>query len=277
MLIYKALLYLLPFVCMLGCACGVISAYATVKKLGFLGDIMSHAAFPGIVITFLLFPKSHFLFLALGGALSSFISALCIFFLEKQTSAPRDTHLALVLSLFFSFGLIVLGIIQKKQIHGQAVLNNLLFGSLFTLSFTDAVIGIILCSLICIFSFISIRQQRILAFDPTYAFLKIKSAKKWDLFFLLSAVLTIIMGLHTVGILLMGALIIAPGACAKLWCNSYFTFVFFSMIIGTLSCVGGTLLSIIFPSLPTSPLIVIIATGFCIFSALYKRLTCKVI
>lgn len=254
----------------LGVMSGLLSSYLVNKKMSLLGDIMSHASFPGIVFMFFFTHSANTLLLIFGGAIAALLSSLSVFYIQKYASIPKDTALALILCFFFSLGLLGLGMVQKKGILGQSILNNFIFGNFVSITKTDIIILIIITSIIFLFFILTKSIQGHSCFDPLYVKLNVPSIKSIDLILLITTVLGIVCSLKIVGILLTSALLITPGTIGRLWGKSYSQIQLISLFSSIFSSLAGILFSIKYTFLPAGPLIILILTITCISSVLYK-------
>lgn len=271
MLLLPLFPYFLVISLFLGASLGCVSAYNVVRKQSLLGDIMSHASLPGIVYMFLLFHTKNISILLCGGVLSAIISSLMSFYLQKNNLFAKDTPFAIILSWFFSAGIIGMAIIQKKSIEGQSLINNFIFGNILTCANKDFLFYIpLLCIIFFLFVF-TYRIQEVLGFDHEYALLRYSWIKYCDALLLFFSIVVIVIGLQAVGVLLMGSLIIAPGTIARLLTKSYGNMLLCSIIMTIVAFLSGIGMSLYYSSLPTGPLISLFLVVLCvIIAALYK-------
>lgn len=255
MLIYYFLFNLIIISIFLGIILGFVSSYAVVRKWSLLGDIISHAALPGIVYIFLLFKNQNIFIMLLGGALSSLLSTIFSFYIQRYKSIPKDSAFALILSLFFSFGIIGMTIIQKKAIVGQSIINNFIYGNIVSFASGNVYFYIFFSLIISLLFYISFQIQKCIAFDKVFSNVRYKSINFWEFLLLFVSIVSIIIGLQAVGILLMGALIIAPGSAARLISNSYFKMTLYSILITVFSFLIGIFISLKYSNIPTGPVI----------------------
>jgi manganese/zinc/iron transport system permease protein len=254
---------------------GAISSYNVVKKTSLLGDIMSHAALPGIVYTFLFFQTKNIFFLMLGGTISACISSFIAFYIQKNFYIQKDAASGCLLSLFFSLGIIGTAIIQKKSLIGQSMINNFIFGNF--LNFLSQSISFFIIFSICIFTifFITIKIQETFSFDETFSRILYKNVTIWQFLFLFLTIISIVVGLQAVGILLMSSLVVAPGVTARMLTNSYKNMILISSFTIFLSFFLGIFITFYFQFIPTSPLISLISILFALTSVFIKKLRDK--
>lgn len=252
----------------LGFLSGVLGCFAFLKKQSLLADAISHAALPGIALMFLMTHSKNPALLLFGGACAGLIGTILVLLITDKTTLKRDTALGFVLSVFFGFGLVLLTVIQKRAIAQQAILNKFLFGNAATLLSDEVVIiigaGLIILACVCIFW----KEFVLLSFDPLYAQAIGFSYVFWEGFLIVLLVIAIVLGLQTVGVVLMSTMFIAPAAAARQWISQMGSLVWCSGLIGFCAAIMGTVISNIIDHLPTGPTIVVVLSGCVIFSLL---------
>jgi manganese/zinc/iron transport system permease protein len=252
--------YFIIFGISLGISIGAISAYMSIKKWSMLGDIISHAALPGIVWFFLITYSVSLPVLIFGGFASSLLSILFSFYLQKYSNFPKDTSFALLLSWFFSIGIIAFNIIQRKGIIGQSILNSFIFGNILMLNHNHIYYYVCYAILLFIIMYFTLKKQEYFAFDQIFSKIKYKYVLFWEILFLVISILTIVIALQSIGILLIGGLIILPGNTARLFSNSYIALFWWSILFSILIFLSGISLTFYFTSLPTGPICLLCAS-----------------
>lgn len=254
----------------LGAVTGMLGSFAVLRKQSLLGDAISHAALPGIALAFLVTGSKDSNVLLIGALISGLIGTFWIRGIITKTHLKSDTALGLILSLFFGFGMLLLTFIQKQPNANQAGLDKYLFGQAATLVESDVwlmsfVTG--LCLLVLLFFW---KEFKILLFDKDYAETLGFNTKFIDILITSFIVLAIVLGLQTVGVVLMSAMLLAPAAAARQWTNSLGMMVFLAAIIGALSGVFGSAISSTQNNLSTGPVIVLVASIFVLFSFIFS-------
>ncbi len=254
----------------LGAVTGMLGSFAVLRKQSLLGDAISHAALPGIAIAFLLTGAKNSNVLLLGALVSGLIGTFWIRGIIKKTHLKSDTALGLILSLFFGFGMLLLTFIQKQPNANQAGLDKYLFGQAATLLESDVWMMAIVTG-ICLFVLLLFwKEFKILLFDADYTKTLGFNTKAIDILITSFIVLAIVLGLQTVGVVLMSAMLLAPAAAARQWTNSLSVMVFLAAIFGAFSGVFGTAISASQNNLSTGPVIVIVASVFVLFSFVFS-------
>ncbi|WP_346881946.1 metal ABC transporter permease [uncultured Algibacter sp.] len=254
----------------LGAVTGMLGSFAVLRKQSLLGDAISHAALPGIAISFLITGAKDSNTLLLGALISGLIGTFWIRGIIKNTHLKSDTALGLILSLFFGFGMLLLTFIQKQPNANQAGLDKYLFGQAATLLVSDVWLMAIVTGA-CLFVLLLFwKEFKILLFDADYTKTLGFNTKFIDILITTFIVLAIVLGLQTVGVVLMSAMLLAPAAAARQWTNSLGLMVFLAALFGALSGVFGTAISASQNNLSTGPVIVIVAGVFVIFSFIFS-------
>ena len=262
----------------LGAVTGMLGSFAVLRKESLLGDAISHAALPGIAIAFLITGIKDGNVLLIGALISGLIGTFWIRGIVAKTHLKSDTALGLILSLFFGFGMLLLTFIQKQPDANQAGLDKYLFGQAATLVESDVWMMTISTG-VCLFILMLFwKEFKLLLFDKDYTKTLGFNTQLIDILITTFIVLAIVLGLQTVGVVLMSAMLLAPAAAARQWTNSLATMVFLAALFGALSGVFGTAISASQNNLSTGPIIVLVASVFVMFSFVFspsRGLLCK--
>ena len=254
----------------LGAVTGMLGSFAVLRKQSLLGDAISHAALPGIAIAFLITGAKETNILLLGALISGLIGTFWIRGIITKTHLKSDTALGLILSLFFGFGMLLLTFIQKQPNANQAGLDKYLFGQAATLVEYDVWMMTVVTGICLVILLLFWKEFKILLFDADYTKTLGFNTKTIDILITSFIVLAIVLGLQTVGVVLMSAMLLAPAAAARQWTNSLATMVFLSALFGAFSGVFGTAISASQNNLSTGPVIVIVAALFVIISFIFS-------
>jgi manganese/zinc/iron transport system permease protein len=253
----------------LGAVSGMLGSFAVLRKQSLLGDAISHAALPGIVLAFLLTRQREPAVLMFGALIAGWLATLFMLSITRTTHIKNDTALGLVLSVFFGFGLMLLTFTQRLPDATQAGLDKFLFGQAATLLQRDvitmAVIGVITLGLLAIFW----KEFKLITFDPEYAASLGFPVRVLDVVLTTLLVIAIVIGLQTVGVVLMSAMIVAPAAAARQWTDKLKLMILLGGLFGALAGVSGTLISSAAERLPTGPVIVLCISAIVLFSMLF--------
>lgn len=230
----------------------LLSCFLVLKGWSLMGDAISHAVFPGVVIAYMLgFPY------AIGAFVAGMFCALTAGFLEDNSRIKRDTVMGIVFSGMFGLGLVL-----YVKIRADVHLDHILFGDMLGVSWRDigqsAVIAAITAGVIAV----KWRDLLLHAFDPAQARavgLPV-GLLHYGLLCLIS--LTIVGGLQAVGIILAVAMLIAPGAIAFLLTRRFGRMLVLSVAIAVLCAFLGVYLSFFIDSAPAPTIVLLLALVF---------------
>ncbi len=254
----------------LGAICGMLGSFAVLRKQSLLGDAISHAALPGIALAFLITGAKDTNILLLGALVSGLVGTFWIRGMTSKTHLKSDTALGLILSLFFGFGMLLLTFIQKQPNANQAGLDKYLFGQAATLVEEDVRLMLIVTGISLSILLLFWKEFKILLFDEDYTKTLGFNTRFIDILITFFIVLAIVLGLQTVGVVLMSAMLLAPAAAARQWTNSLGVMIVLASIFGAFSGVFGTAISASQNNLSTGPVIVLVAAVFVVFSFIFS-------
>lgn len=244
----------------LGAVSGTLGAFAVLRRQSLLGDAISHAALPGIVLAFLLTGSKNTLVLVLGAAVAGWIGTLFVLSVVRGSRIPSDSALGIVLSVFFGLGLLLLTYTQRLPTAAQAGLDTFLFGQAATLLMRDVAVIAGLGTIAVVAVAVFWKQFKLLSFDPEFGATLGVPMRSMEIVLTTVLVVAIVIGLQTVGVVLMSAMVVAPAAAARQWTNTLGRMVLLSALFGAIAGVSGALISASTRNLPTGPTIVLAAT-----------------
>ncbi|NTG76597.1 metal ABC transporter permease [Agrobacterium rhizogenes] len=230
----------------------LLSCFLVLKGWALMGDAMSHAVFPGVVIAYIVgFP------LVVGAFAAGMVCALATGFLKDNSRIKQDTVMGIVFSGMFGFGLVLYVKIQS-EVH----LDHILFGDMLGIGWQDimetAAVAVLAAAVIAV----KWRDLLLHAFDPAQARavgLRF-NLLHYGLLCLLS--LTIVATLQSVGIILAISLLIAPGAIAYLLARRFSVMLVLSVVIAVTAAFSGVYLSFFIDSAPAPTIVLLLAITF---------------
>jgi manganese/zinc/iron transport system permease protein len=252
----------------LGIVSGALGVFAVLRKQSLLGDAMSHAALPGIVIAFLLTRSKEPIVLMLGAAAAGWLATLLIMRIVGSTRIKYDGALGFVLSVFFGFGLMALTFVQRMPDASQAGLDQYLFGQAAALLERDVLTMSVLGGIALLATGLLWKEFKLLSFDSEFSASLGMPVRGLDVLLTTLLVIAIVIGLQAVGVVLMSAMVVAPAAAARQWTDRLGVMVALSAFFGALAGVTGAVLSSLVPRLATGPTIVLCISGIVLFSLL---------
>ncbi|WP_053240030.1 metal ABC transporter permease [Pleomorphomonas koreensis] len=250
---------------LVGGVCAFLSCYLMLKGWSLIGDALSHAVFPGVVIAYIA-GLPH----AVGAFAAGMASALATGFLRDNSRIKQDTVMGVVFSGMFGLGL-VLYVKIRSEVH----LDHILFGDMLGVSGQDIALTGAIAALTA--GIIGLKWKDLLlhAFDPAQARacgLPV-GLMHYGLLALIS--LTIVGALQAAGIILSVAMLIAPGAIAFLVSRRFSSMLAVAMAIAVATSFSGVYLSFFLDSAPAPTIVLLMALAFVVAFVLAVRRTAK--
>jgi manganese/zinc/iron transport system permease protein len=269
---------------LLGCVAGVLGSFAVLRRRALTGDLLSHAALPGLCLAFLVLGGRHFLGM-LGGAFATGLAGVALVtLLCRWTRTKEDAALGIVLSTFFGAGIMLSSVIQNMPEGGaKAGLETYIYGQAAGMIREDIYLLAAVSVVVLLILLLFYKEFKVFSFDPGFA-----QAQGWptltlDMAMMGSLTLVTVVGLPSVGVVLMAAMLIIPGAAARFWTHRLERMLVLSGVLGALSGTLGSLISagvvkawlgfdpigLEDANLPTGPVIVLCSTAVFLFSVLF--------
>ncbi|AFI29612.1 MULTISPECIES: metal ABC transporter permease [unclassified Bacillus (in: firmicutes)] len=251
---------------LLGAASGVLGSFVLLRKQSLIGDAMTHSALPGVCLAFLFTGQKSLPFFLLGAALAGLLGTFCIQVISRLSKTKEDSAIGIVLSVFFGVGIILLTYIQQQGAGSQSGLDSFLFGQAASLVRQDIILIAGISAVLLLLCIVFFKEFTLITFDPAFA--KGLGIPVRFLNGLLASLIVgaVIIGLQTVGVILMAAMLITPAIAARYWTERLTGMIVIAGITGGVSGVAGTLLSTTMKGMATGPLIIISATLIFLFS-----------
>jgi manganese/iron transport system permease protein len=239
----------------------LLSCFLVLKGWSLMGDAISHAVLPGVVLAYIAGIP-----LAIGAFAAGMVCALATGFLKENSRVKEDTVMGIVFS-----GMFGLGIVLYTKIQSSVHLDHILFGDMLGVSWGDVlesgVIAAVSAGLVLVFR----RDLLLNAFDPQHA-RAIGLPVRLLHYGLLSVLsLTIVGALKAVGIILAIAMLIAPGAIAFLLTTRFERMLAVSVAVGAVASFFGVYLSFFLNSAPAPTIVLLMSIGF-VAAFLWSRL-----
>lgn len=251
---------------LVGITSGIIGCFIILQQESLFGDALAHAALPGLAITFLYTGCKNSSALFIGAIISAGIGAYFILLIHRHTTLKKETSLGIVLSTSFGLGTVLLSVIQRYPTAHKSGIHTFLLGNAATLLFEDLVIISIIAAIVIMTVVACWKEFKILIFDKEFAYsLGIQVSYSKTILTIIT-IFTIIIGLQTVGAVLISSLLIAPATAAFQWTKKLSSMILLSCLCSCISTTLGTIISSSLTHLPTGPIIIIIATLCTIFS-----------
>ncbi len=253
---------------LLGIVSGVLGCFAVLRRQGLLGDALAHAALPGICIAYLLTGSKTPIVLLLGAAVAGWVATLLLLKIVKDTRISEDGALGIVLSVFFAFGIVLLTAITKRNDANQSGLDKFLFGQAATLVEENVITMAILGGIALLAVYVLYKEFKLLAFDTAFAASLGFNTNLLSVLLTSLIVIAVVIGLQTVGVVLMAAMLVGPAVAARQWTNRLGIMIVLSAFFGAASGIAGALISVSDTGIPTGPMIILSMTAI-VFVSLF--------
>ena len=219
---------------LVGAICALVGTYVVLRGLAFVGDALAHAAFPGVVIAYLLKGNIY-----LGATIFALATALAIGLVSRRGRVSYDTAIGILFA-----GAFALGVLLMSTIHGYTVdLFSFLFGNVLGISQRDLLWVGILGAIVVLTIILLYKELLLLSFDPVTAEAMGYPVQALNYLLLGLIALTIVISIQAVGIILVVALLVTPSATAYLLTERFFRMMILGVVLAALAAVIGLYLS----------------------------------
>jgi len=259
---------------LLGIAAGLVGSFLLLRKRSLMGDALSHATLPGVAIAFAVMVSfggtgKSLPGLLLGATLSGIAGIATMLLIRHTTRLRDDVAMGFVLSVFFGVGVASLRMVQNMPGASSAGLESFIYGKTASMVHTDFVIIAIVAAISSLISILFLKEFLLLCFDDGFA-----ASQGWPTLFLDVLLLTLVtavtvIGLQSVGLILVIAFLITPPTAARFWTQDLMPMLLISAFIGGVSGWIGASLSALTPQLPAGAVIVIVAAMLFLISMLF--------
>jgi manganese/iron transport system permease protein len=219
---------------MVGAVCAVVGSYVVLKGLAFLGDAISHATFPGIVVAYLWHVPFY-----LGAAIAAVGTSLAIGWVARRGALRTDTAIGVLFAGMFALGVFLFSALQGYV----ADLFAFLFGNVLAIGSDDLVALLLLGALVLGTVGVLWKELLYATFDPLGAASSGLRVGWLDSLFLALVAMTIVVSLQAVGIILVVAMLVTPAATAQLLAARFGRLMAIAIAVGVIAALAGLFLS----------------------------------
>lgn len=252
---------------MIGPVLGGLGTLVVVKRFAFFSEAVGHAALTGVAIGILLGEPYTGPYGSLFGYCLLF--GILLNFPRNRTGLSPDTLIGVFLSVSLALGAsLLLMLAGKINVH---ILENVLFGSVLTVSAQDLLVLGIVAVLVLALALPLYNRIMLASFNPQLAAVRGVAVKTLDYLFVVLVTLVTVAAVKVIGAILVGALLVIPAAAARLVSQSLKGFFFLSVLIATISTLFGILLPIVFDLPVPSGAAIILVAGICFALAALAR------
>lgn len=254
---------------LLAAIAGAVGCITVLKGQSLIGDAIGHAAFPGIVLSFMLFMQREPVLLTLGAVVSGTTAFILIQVIKENSKLKLDAILAVVLSSFFGVGMVLKSHIQGNSTYkdaAQSGLSSYIFGQAAYIMKDDVklivYVGIPMLVLLILFY----KEIKVFLFDEIYAStIGIKTVLLYGIILVMTMGI-IATGLKLVGAILISSLLIIPSITALQWSDKFGWVLIIAGVVGGVSALIGTYISTAYEGMSTGATIILIMGSLAIIS-----------
>jgi len=214
--------------------CASVGVFVVLRGLAFLGDAIAHAAFPGVVIAFLM--KIN---IVIGGSIAAVASALAIGAVARRSGLKEDTAIGVVFSGMFAVGIVLFSSIRTYT----GDLLGILFGDVLGVAPDQLVLAAVTAGIVLVGLWVIWRQLVFVSFDPIGAAAAGLNTLRYDTLLLGLIGLAIAVSVQIVGVVLVVAMLVTPAATARLLAQDLRALVIGALVVAVVSSIAGIWLS----------------------------------
>ena len=248
---------------LLGIASGVVGTFMLLRKRALVGDVISHASLPGIAAAFLFIETAwpghgkSLGGLLIGATISGLLGVGSVLLIRHFTRLKEDAALAIVLSVFFGAGIALMTVLQDMPSGNMAGLQGFIYGKAAAMVASDIELIAICAAVVLVLSTLLFKELAALCFDEGYS-----ASQGWpvvglDLILMGMVTVVTVIGLQSVGLLLVVGMLIIPAASARFWTDHLQSMTVVAAAIGGLAALLGVIASAVFANLAAGPIIIL--------------------
>jgi len=231
----------------------LLGSFLVLRRMAMLGDAISHAVLPGIVVAFLLSGQRESTALLIGAAASGLLATFLIELLHRKARLQEDASIGISFTWLFAIGVLLIStytgqvdLDQECVLYGEIAyvpLDQVSFGGLWT-GPRPLLISAILFIATLLYLLVSFKGLKLLSFNEDHARSLGIRTQLWHFSFMAMVSLVTVLAFEIVGAILIVALLVVPAATAFLWSRSLIPMIVLAVIFGVLSSFGGYYLAL---------------------------------
>lgn len=237
-----------------GLVCAVLSCYLVLKGWALMGDAISHAVLPGIVIAYVIGAP-----LFIGAFVSGLGCALLTGFIKQHSRIKEDSVMGIVFAGMFAFGLLLFAKVETDQ-H----LNHILFGDLMGIRPQDQFQALLIAALVVLVFIFKWRDFLLYCFDASHARVAALPVSVLHYGLLSMLALTIVASIQAVGVIMVIAMLVAPGITAFILTKQFSKMLFIAITVSLVSCFFGVLISFYVDGATSACIVLLQSLIFCV-------------
>ncbi|AHF01355.1 ABC transporter permease [Thiomicrospira aerophila AL3] len=261
---------------LLGVTAAAIGGLAVLRARALIGDVLAHAAIPGVMMGVILMGSLSPLLLVVFALFTGMLAYHLIHTLTQHTKLRSDTAMAIILATFFALGMLLLSYIQAQHWPNTAGLDRILFGQAAAITRAELLQLLALSLFTLLYLVIFFPRLKLILFNPNYAKSLGMPVAREEFLFALVLVMVVVVGMHIVGAILMAGALLIPITIMRLWPLGLGLMLSLAAMLAAIAAVSSSLLSLWVEQSPTGPWMIVILGVFFILSWLsyqaYQRL-----
>lgn len=248
-------LYIILTASLVAASCALLGCYLVLRKMALIGDAISHAVLPGIVLAFLISGSRDSLVMILGAGAIGLLTTFLIEFLHRKARLQEDASIGVIFTTLFALGVILISyyadnidLDQDCVLYGEIALVPLdtwVLPSGFDIGPRAMWIGLIVFVAILLFVIVGYKELFLTTFDPAYAMSIGISVTLWHYLLMGMVSFTTVASFEAVGAILVVAFLVAPAATAYLLTDNFHKMLVISVLVGTIAAIGGYYLAVL--------------------------------
>jgi manganese/zinc/iron transport system permease protein len=251
---------------LVGAASALVGVFAFLRRRALVGDAVAHSVLPGIALAFVIGQSRSLAVLLPGAFISGLVALWSIDAIARNSRIKPDAATGLVLSVFFGTGILLMTWIQQSQGAAQAGLDRFLFGQAAGILPADLRLFAIVAVVLALSIAVALKEFRLMSFDPEFTRTIGLPFRTLEGLLAVLTVLAVVIGVQTVGVVLMAALLITPAAAARFWTDRLGTMLVLAALIAAAGSMIGSLISYSVPKQPTGPWIIVALSALALAS-----------
>ena len=244
---------------MVGIMCGILGCFIVLRNMALIGDALSHAILPGVVLASVIVQGPSTLGFFAGAVIAGIVSAVLITWIQRNVPTKNDAAIGIVFTAMFSIGVIGISHIGRQP-GAHLDLKDFLFGNVLGVSAEDLRLTAVVLAYVLISVTAFYRYLFITTFQPLIAQTMGIPTGVMHYFLMLLLSFAVVASLQTVGVILVVAMLVTPAATALLLSGRLQRVVLLAALLGLISAAAGLVLAILFETTP-GPVMAVVSAG----------------
>ena len=246
--------------------CGVLGCFVVLRRMALIGDALSHAILPGVVLTYMVTGDTQPLPLLAGAMTAGLVASVLISLVTRASRTKEDSSIGIVFTAMFAVGILLTGSLPRGT-HFD--LKCFLFGDALQVGTADLTMMAVIAAVVLGLVTLLYHRLKLVSFDPLVA--AAMGVSVGAMHYLLMAMLsaTVVAGLKSTGVVLVVAMVITPASAAYQLTDRFAVMLWLSALFGAVSAVLGMSVAFVFNA-STGPAMVVVATGIFALSMLFS-------